>query len=690
MMASWTPNHSRILSQMLDKVVGTPEVIDIRQDFCRIGDGLKSTLNKFNVYFTGSKAEGLDLQGSDFDFMFDMNDSLEFKVIQSLDENLNIFPNGIFLMDTDNAPPCFALLQHVSQTIEYTLYVACQSVNGFQYISSDLFAQDYFIYRQNNMTEGEIFGRQGPSVEYWNDFEDKSGPGSDNVPSIRCNFWPNEAAEWIHRSRYFEWPTTFDISSIIEFGFHLVPIGHPLSDMKLMEWRFSFSMAERALVWSFNHVQLQCYALMKLILKEFIKVRCNPQNQVLCSYFIKTFLFWKYESTKLNFWRADNLRECIRYLLSEFSQCIRQGVLRHYFIPRFNLLSIKLTRVAQIELLQLFDIIIQKDISVVKECKTLKDIWSEFLKVRENLNNINISTLKRNGMLMNDMCMLKYAGLLYSSIHLLSSKMDIHQMSSNRPLPSSFKTVSQIILSIFCKTSLKTIMLRKCLFMHIWTLVENSNGSGYKSVYQLHKAAQNKNLSYDISTCKLWCAILLYMKGDCLSTLDIVNQVLSSIPAYVMYEDSAINEVEQLYGDMFLDSHSSATQRARKAWMFILKIIKNIKSMPIGIRIEAKFGDLCILLSPLTCLYYLQFLCYHEMRQYDNRDRSLWQLTDLAIHKKPHGDILTSYNIAGHCLLLAGKRDDARFMFIVSYITSQLLPPCDKYNSALWYLQTFF
>ena len=63
------------------------------------------------------------------------------------------------------------------------------------------------------------------------------------------------------------------------------------------------------------------------------------------------------------------------YLLTEFSQYLREGVLRHYFIPRFNLLAVKLTPSAQTELLQLFDIITQSDISIVRECDTLKNIW---------------------------------------------------------------------------------------------------------------------------------------------------------------------------------------------------------------------------------------------------------------------------------------------------------------------------
>ena len=38
---------------------------------------------------------------------------------------------------------------------------------------------------------------------------------------------------------------------------------------------FFFSVAERTLVWSYNHIQMQCYAVMKLILKEFINPHCR-------------------------------------------------------------------------------------------------------------------------------------------------------------------------------------------------------------------------------------------------------------------------------------------------------------------------------------------------------------------------------------------------------------------------------
>ena len=426
---------------------------------------------------------------------------------------------------------------------------------------------------------------------------------------------------------------------------------------------------------------------MKIILKEFIKVRCNPENQVLCSYFIKTFLFWEYEKMELNFWRADNLRECIKHLLVRFTKCIRVGVLRHYFIPRFNLLSIKLTRAAQCELLHLFDIIIESDITIIKECKTLTTIWSEFLQVRENKNHV-ICKLRRRNLLMNDECMM----LNINGIH----RQHILGEENKRINPCFYDEIIDHIRSLLCKTPLQNLVLELFFFnRHLTSLINpEAYGSGNKSLYKLLQTAKNDTYCYDLSTCKLWCAILLYMKGDYLSGLNIINQVLSNIPPYAMHQlcesNFASNEAKQLYMDMFLDSHTTIIQRARKAWTLNLCIWENMaKVVPLAIQIELYFRPFYITLSPLSCIYYIQFLCYHELRQYGNRDRALQQLMDALVYNKEECDCsyTSALNIAGHCLLLVGRIDQARDMFFQSYlITKEVSWP----SSAQWYLQNFF
>ena len=687
-MPIWTPDHSLILSLLLDVVVGTKEEIAIRQDYCRLVDSLYAITREQKTYYSGSKAEGLDLPGSDRDLMLDINEKYQIEVIQSLDVHPDIFPSNIniFLMCTQNVPSCFTLIQnvHLHQTRMMSLL---QRMNGSLYLSSDLLVgKQSLINRLGN--EGVKYKRQGPSLEGWFELDD-TGPGTDHVLSIRCKFWPNESIEWIHRSRNFDWPTSLVISSIVEFGCHLVPVGHPHSDRKDMEWRISFSIAERTLVWSFNHVQMQCYAIMKIILKEFIKVRCSPQNQILCSYFLKTFLFWKYEETELNFWRADNLRECIKYLLSEFAQCVREGVLRHYFIPRFNLLSVKLTRAAQTELLQLLYVIIENDISFFKECASLQSVWSEFLQIQPSRKNV-LSKVKRRNLLNIDMC-------IFLLVDLIKCECTLNLLLIDERRTNICKVISEA-LDVFCKTPLKTIMLRIYIFQLIMKILRNNAPSGNKGIYQLHRTAQNDTLQFDISTCKLWCAFFLYKRGEFLLTLDIVNQVLSSIPPFALHfitphTKTISNESKKLYMDVFLNSDTTIIQRTKQACMLNLHFTRDMsESVPLGIQIELYFtGDSITRFSPLTCAHYLQFLCYYEMRQYDKRDYALQQLIEPLYNPDSYRIVtINDINLAGHCLILAGKTVQACDAFYQSYIDTKRRPPCDKYNSALWYLVNCF
>ena len=678
-MASWRPDHSMILSLLLDTVVGTKEMTEIRQDYCKILDGILvvTKCQQGNIYFTGSKSEGLELPGSDEDYMLDINNSIQIKVTQSFVENET---SSNFLMSTEHVPSCFVLLQHIpqAQTLPY-LYRGFRYRNGIPYLSSDFIGQESLLCWSK--TPVEKVKRQGPSAETWYELNDKSKSGTDNVSCIHCPFWPNTALEWVQRPRLFGWPTSQDVQTITDFGFHLVPVGHPLSGTKLIEWRLSFSIAERTLVWSLNHVQMQCYAVMKIILKEFIKIRCSLENQVLCSYFIKTFLFWQYETTELNFWRKDNIRECIKYLLTEFSKCIQEGLLRHYFIPSFNLLSVKFTRKAQIELLQLFDIAVQNDINILKECNTLQDVWLEFLQVRENTRYDNvIRKMRRQNLLWNDRCM------IYKMSHLNKYVVKLSTFSS--------KGFSED-LAPFCKTPLKALMLKRCLFqMRVRPTLQARLGvSGNKGVYQICKTVQNDKWSIDISTCKLMCAILLYTRRDFSSALNIIHQMLSSIPPfarYYSYKDLTGSEVQQRYVDMFLDSDMSTIQRARKAWMFDLVFTIN-DLVPLAIQIELYCSNGAMLrLSPFTCAYYLQFMCYHRMQQYRNRDRALQQLIDITNNQYQCGVPYITLNIAGHCLLLAGKRVLARDMFNLSCMITKRSPPQLTCNPAQWYLLNCF
>ena len=241
-MSRWSPDRSKMLSILLDEVTGDQETIHIRNDHCLIKERVMST-TRTPMYYTGSRSEGLDLPGSDDDYMFDINESCYgIEVIQSLDEASNTSSNTVLYLRTDNVSPCFALLQMLK--VHPIFDMGAEIINSVQYLRSNYLVQGP-LYAFKSHLYGTLLKRQGPSMEQ---HICKGKEPIDNVYSIHCAFWPNDALEWRQRPRKFGWPTTSTISYIISFGFHLVPVGHPHSKTKLTEWRFSFSLAERALV----------------------------------------------------------------------------------------------------------------------------------------------------------------------------------------------------------------------------------------------------------------------------------------------------------------------------------------------------------------------------------------------------------------------------------------------------------
>ena len=123
-MSSLTPERSAVLSTLLDEVTGTEEAIKIRQDSCRIEDCVKSMAlpGNFKHYFTGSKAEGLNLRGSDDDYMIDINDGLNIQVEQILDDQSETSAFHRFYLCTEHTNPGFALSCVMLTNEHLTLY----------------------------------------------------------------------------------------------------------------------------------------------------------------------------------------------------------------------------------------------------------------------------------------------------------------------------------------------------------------------------------------------------------------------------------------------------------------------------------------------------------------------------------------------------------------------------------------
>ena len=249
---------------MCDEVVGSEKVVNFRRQFFNVYDDMCNHrgYNDWHFISSGSKAEGLNLPGSDFDVMH-VNKSIH---VYEFDDILSIYhdlrTNNNLVLDFENAMPGFTLLR---------LYDVREWHEKFIDINdNETFLSNKSWKRETNINNDVI---HGPCIS------DLLGT-TDHAFCLGYTKWPSVGRQWIDRPRFCGWPPESLINNIVEGGVLLVPIGSK-SDSQMdnpYEWRISFSVPEKMLIYSWNHSQIICYALLKLLLKEVIKKNKKPIN----------------------------------------------------------------------------------------------------------------------------------------------------------------------------------------------------------------------------------------------------------------------------------------------------------------------------------------------------------------------------------------------------------------------------
>ena len=212
------------------------------------------------------------------------------------------------------------------------------------YLSSSKFAE-------LNCRSGHT--RQGPA-----NFTNTEIPGMtvDGVPCLQSPSWPPCASKFLTRPRTHGWPSPELIDCIKQTGCHVVGIGHPESsnEDKQIEWRWSFSIAERELIHNFTDDMAACMYLLKAFKKKYWyddTIVCSDEPSIFCSYFFKTACLWVFESTQQD--ESDAISLC-RQVFDWLISCYKNGFLPHYFIPQQNLIGHILGEKGRLESLKLW------------------------------------------------------------------------------------------------------------------------------------------------------------------------------------------------------------------------------------------------------------------------------------------------------------------------------------------------
>ncbi|XP_052093936.1 uncharacterized protein LOC127729977 [Mytilus californianus] len=342
--------------------IGSEEVVKARRLTLTSID-MTSSSQDFLRLSSGSKGEGLNLNGSDFDVMF-----IDLFFIVNESERVAVNDHDcVLVMETEDTQPCYTYLHLFTNynILPHKYKQLLQQQSGKNLISSEL----YKLWMLNNFKEAGygnllINHMHGPCLSDKNDKNDLAF-------CLKCDQWVSQAQPWITRPRA-TWPSPELISKITLCGVLFVPIGYKGSRNEHLQWRISFSIAEKLLVYSFSHTQFLCYALLKILLKEIVDRNENLKG-LLCSYFLKTLMFWISEETEPYIWRSDNIIPCFMVCLKRLLYCIEYSTLLHYFIPDNNLFHLRFNNKNRDTLINILKNSYIKGIKIFSSSETLHD-----------------------------------------------------------------------------------------------------------------------------------------------------------------------------------------------------------------------------------------------------------------------------------------------------------------------------
>lgn len=331
---------SEVLYVGLCREIGTPIEVAFRRGVMDMDEivrrsAVRYTFGGLIFMLSGSYREGFRFKSSDFDFMCWITNH---KVISDLSD-LNTFNASdleIILMEHTETPPGFVRLKLLTPTRCISTLLAIVLYRHSRYLSSEKFCHHFF----NSLSlMGSNCQIHGPCVN----FIYGGGYEFDTGSCFYSPHWPKTAFAWITRCQQRGWPDQTVLREIITNGCHAMAIASKSnSKWSELEWRLSFSQAEKKLVYSLNHTQFICYGILKIFLKEVLS--STNQESLICSYFLKTIMFWEIQcnSDCRLFWCPSNLLCCFWVCFKRLCKCVLDSNCPNFFIPENNMFQYKI------------------------------------------------------------------------------------------------------------------------------------------------------------------------------------------------------------------------------------------------------------------------------------------------------------------------------------------------------------
>ena len=352
---------SRGLYKLVGEKLGTEKIVDMRRRVMALQQSLATANMRYSLahedeLLSGSTSEGFRFASSDQDWMYICRNIRV--IFSSPTDNHKNIEQTLLLAERNATKPGFVLLRPLNHSADPRVARACVPHGDGYYVASQK-------WRDNATASWSILTPHGPcgtTVAGTTEL--------DYAICIKSNKLPEDAHCFVRRLHKAGWPSKSALQKIVSGGCHFVAIGAKVSPTELIEWRISFSVTEKLLIHSMNHVQFLCYGLLKIFLKEAIDINSDIKG-LLCSYFLKTSLFWEISTNSL-VWNASNFLSCFWLCFQRLLDWISNEYCPNFFIPENNMFASKVHGAARSLLLSYLVPLYQEGYNCLLRCPSLQ------------------------------------------------------------------------------------------------------------------------------------------------------------------------------------------------------------------------------------------------------------------------------------------------------------------------------
>ncbi|OWF52649.1 uncharacterized protein LOC110447480 [Mizuhopecten yessoensis] len=607
-------NISQRLVQYLDDCHGNEEIVKNRRKVKTIREYIEKNSNSglLNMISGGSIGDGFRIVTSDLDVMH----SLE-TVVVTYPDHMNLIPcnsenKTILLMREAGCRPGYVNLEIFQigdeEGSNSRFQKAVIPVGDLYVLSSDIYRQE--TVATISRATGADFVSNGPCTTL---FLHGNAISLDLAFSFPCVCWPRVANEWKYRSRLHGWPSQTMIHRIVQGGCHLVPVGDKCSTDTLLQWRISFACAEQLLVHSLTHPQFRVYGLLKYFLYQIKDLLDHiiGDSDILCSYFLKTVIFYAVENSPHLLWDDQNTFICFRFCLSILIVWVKSSYCPNYFIRRNNMFLRKVHGENREKLLHfLIDLYYLNWMCLSIESVNTPNI-GVMLQQHQSLKSIQHLECLRDLDLFRE-CLFRLTPVgnekkkLYLSMkHLLEAKTD----------------VDEFIAYCVMTTTLYEIA---CTLFNVYTNIK-SNKQKYLALKKC-KQLLARQASVCTSPGLMFLATFYYLTGDYKNTIRMCAEMTSTFKLYIGQSITETEESREQYQRFYCGQGYPLHKRFKEGVYSCLCFAQVSPSLCLPHLLPEVFKHIVVTIPPLAYARFLSFLCYHDLGDIRRRDTELTNL----------------------------------------------------------------